>query len=130
MKKLYVGCSLAHAPQEFIDEVLELRNSLKKDFEMLEFIGVGEGTLQEVFTHDITCVKKCDVLLAICNLPSTGLGYELGVAVESGKKVLAVAHTDAKVSRLVQGINLPNFTFMRYNDINEVVQKLKKEYKK
>jgi len=49
------------------------------------------------------------------------LGYELAVQVEDRKMpALVVAHENSKVSRLVLGINQPNFEFQRYKDFDDL----------
>jgi hypothetical protein len=59
-------------------------------------------------------------------LPSIGLGYELGTAVEKHHlPTLAVAHVDSKVTRLVLGISDPMFHFERYTEMAEVIEMVK-----
>ena len=125
MKKvIYVGCSLTHASAEFKQSVAEFKDMLRAEgYEVLEFLGLTAGTSADVYTWDIhQCVGKCHFFVAICDLPSTGLGYELGTAVEKrGISTLAVAHIDTQVTRLVQGITHPLFQFRRYRHLSEVV---------
>ena len=65
------------------------------------------------------------MLIALCDLPSIGLGWEMGVAVEQYKKpVLALAHRDAKVSRLPIGAECarnPNYQLVRYDDFHHLL---------
>lgn len=121
--KLYVGCSLTHAPEDFKSSISVLKNKLAERFEILEFIGLEKGTATDVYHWDVgNCVGSCDFFLAICDFPSLGLGYELGTAVERlHKPVLAVAHTDTHITRLVVGIDAPGFTFARYDKLDDVV---------
>jgi nucleoside 2-deoxyribosyltransferase len=119
-KKLYVGCSLSHAPNEFIQHVMALKDQLREHFEVLDFVGRDAGTSKEVFETDTNQVKNCDCFLAICDLPSLGLGYEVALALELGKPTLAVAHKDAEVSRMILGINKPSFVFKRYENISDI----------
>lgn len=117
--KLYVGCALTHAPEEFQFKVEELKRLLAARCEVLEFLGTVKGTPRDVYRQDIQeHTSTCDMLLAICDYPAIGLGYELAYAVEKrGIPVLAVAHKDAKVSRLVLGIDRLGYTFARYQDL-------------
>jgi len=119
---LYVGCALTHASEEFKQEVQLLKERLKKVSHVLEFIGLVDGTAQDVYNHDINnCVRSCELFIAICDQASIGLGYELAVQVEDRKMpALAVAHENSKVSRLVLGINQPNFEFQRYKDFDDL----------
>jgi hypothetical protein len=127
MKKVYLGCSLKHAPQEYIDDVYRLREELKKDFDILEFLGLGGGTDEEVFSHDESSVKKCDLMIAEVSHPSIGLGYEIGLADSLNKKIVAIAFADSKVSAMVTGNK--RIRLIKYTDIQEVVDILREEYK-
>lgn len=119
--KIYVGCSLTHASEEFKQSVEDLKNKLRGHKTILDFLGLEAGTEENVYLHDIKNVETCDLFLAICDHPSLGLGYELATAVEKyGKPTLAVAHNDTKVTRMILGINHPNFSFKRYKDLSEV----------
>jgi hypothetical protein len=119
---IYVGCALTHATEEFKRDVQALKERLKEVCHVLEFIGLVDGTAQDVYNHDINvCVRGCDLFIAICDQASIGLGYELAVQVEDRKlPALAVAHVDARVTRLVLGINQPNFEFKQYIDFDNL----------
>jgi hypothetical protein len=121
--KLYVGCALKHAPPQFVQDILEIRGQLAKDprFEVLEFLGPGNP--KDVYAKDILeCVENADIMLAICDLPSLGLGFEMAVHCKHHKRpLLAVAHKDSIVSGLIVGIhNEGPFEFKRYDDLSSV----------
>ena len=100
MKKLYVGCSLTLAPESFRQSVEELKNKLRADYEVFDFLGLVKGTAKDVYEWDIHhCVAKCDLFLAVCDYPSLGLGYEMGVAVEKLYKTNACGCTKRCKSR-------------------------------
>lgn len=122
MKTLYVGCALTHATEEFKQSVQVLKDRLKEVCNVLEFIGLIDGTEQDVYNHDINvCVRGCDLFVGICDMASIGLGYELSVQIEDRKMpALAVAHTNSKVTRLVLGIDKPHFEFQRYKDFDDL----------
>ncbi len=140
--KLYVGCALTEAPPEFRDEVAELKALLKAQknasgtpsFEVLEFLGLVEGTPEDVYRTDILeGIGSCDLMLAVCDYPSIGLGYEIAVMVEKrsiGKRmpppVLAVAKEGKRVTRLMLGIyaRYPHFTFEYYGNMLDDVPRL------
>lgn len=118
--KLYVGCSLANAPEDFKKSVEVLKDRLKESYEVLEFKGQVAGTNKEVYKWDIEhCVADCDIFLAVCDFPSIGLGWELNEAIGLDKPTLGVAHTEAVMSRLILGAAeiKRNFTLRRYNDL-------------
>lgn len=122
--EVYVGCSLTHAPEEFKISVEGLKQVLREDrgYQVSDFLGLVEGTANDVYRWDIhKCVAECDFFLGICDYQSTGLGYELGAAVEKyHKPTLAVAHENAHVTRLVQGVDSLNYKFRRYKDMMEI----------
>ncbi|MBP6858950.1 MAG: hypothetical protein KBC33_03940 [Candidatus Pacebacteria bacterium] len=126
IKKLYVGCAINNLSPEnkvrFLKQIADLKDSLRDHFEVLDFVGDAAAPVEVIYTHDIhNCVGQADCMLAICDHPSTGLGYELGTALEKHDiPVLAVAHTDSSVTRLVQGITGKKFKFVRYEDFGEI----------
>ncbi len=133
-KKLYIGCALTNLPLdkkvEFLRTIREVKNSLSEFFEVMEFLGVDDASQAsppEVYNFDIKeCVMKADCMLAICDFPSLGLGYEIATAVEKrGIPVLAMAHKDSEVTRLIRGITHPDFAFERYNSTEEIINATK-----
>ena len=119
---VYVGCALTYATDDFKKEVQDLTDRLKKICHVLEFVGLIDGTPRDVYHHDINvCVRGCDLLVAICDQASIGLGYELAVQVEDRKMpALAVAQVNSKVTRLVLGIDQENFEFKTYKDFDDL----------
>jgi hypothetical protein len=121
--KLYVGCSLTGASQEFRDRVEEFKLALRAEgYEIFDFVGLIAGTPKDVYDWDIGhCVKDCDALIGICDFPSIGLGYELNEAIRSKKPVLGIAQKDSLVTRLIIGAAEaePNFRFERYLDLKQ-----------
>ena len=119
--KLYVGCALTAATEEFKASVERLKDTLRDlGYTVFDFVGLVAGTPEDVYKYDIGhCVRDCDAFIAICDQPGIGLGWELGEATRLGKPVLAVAHVDAKVTRLIPGAAEvePNLHLKRYNDL-------------
>ena len=128
-KKLYIGCALTVIPSDkkdaFWEMVKDTKKQLSKSFEILEFKGLGDFPPKEIYDFDIKeCVMKADCMLAICDHPSIGLGYEMATAVEKlGIPVLAMAHKNAIVGRIIRGIDQPNFEFMYYDSTDEIIEK-------
>ena len=131
MKKLYVGCAISGLPQaekeKFLGMITELKDTLRGHFEVLDFLTATNtnGTPTEIYIRDIVeCVEHADYMLAICDYPSTGLGYEMATAIEKrGIPVLAMAHRTSNVSKLIIGITAKNFHFIQYDSIDEVPEK-------
>jgi hypothetical protein len=132
-KKLYIGCALTRLPsdegEDFLRMIAEVKLGLKDKFEIVEFLGVTglahEASPLQVYVHDIKkSVMKADCMLAICDYPSLGLGYEIATAVEKqGIPVLAMACKDRLVSKLIRGVDRKNFHFMYYDSVDEIIEK-------
>ena len=88
----------------------------------MDFVGLVAGTPHDVYQWDIhRCVTTCDIFIAICDFPAIGLGYELGVAIEKlHKPTLALAQENAKISRLILGVEEANYRFTRYKTTEEI----------
>lgn len=117
---IYVGCSLTGAPEEFVERIELLKDTLKKDYDVADFVGLVAGSSEDVYNWDIKrCVADCDLMVGVCDIPSIGLGWELSTATQLGKKVLAVAQEGSLVTRLVLGAAEvePNVEFRRYKDM-------------
>jgi nucleoside 2-deoxyribosyltransferase len=128
-QKLYVGCSLTGAPEQFVQDVESLKHTLRSDhgYEIFDFVGLENGTDEDVYEWDIEhCVASCDAFIAILDYPSTGLGWELANAAQRRIPMLGVAHENTTVTRLVTGAakRLPNFNFQRYQNLRLDVPRL------
>lgn len=128
MRKIYLACSLTHAPTDFLEKIDTLKNNLRKEYEVLDFVGLEKGTPQEVYEHDLRCVLTANIVVSICDYPAIGLGYEMSLALEKySKPTLALVHNDSKLSRLVEGINHPMFTLKKYNSVDEILGLIKEK---
>ena len=125
MKKLYIGCSLYNATPEFRTSVEEFKNSVRSDFEVLDFLGHNAGTSEEIVKYDLDQVRSSDIFLAICDVPSIGLGIEIGTANAMGKKILLVAQS-RDVTNMARGNHAENSNskFETYTDFVELKKKL------
>lgn len=122
--QVYVGCGLTHASQEFRDQVEAFKKDLGQFCTVLDFLGIGtSATPRQVYDHDIgNCVENADLLVAICDEPSTGLGYELATQIEKrGKPCLMVARRGAVVTRLILDMGKQGAEFRRYDHFSEVL---------
>ena len=123
--KLYVGCALTQATEEFRESIEQFKDVLRgRGYEVFDFVGLVNGTAADVYKWDIGhCVADCDAFIAICDLPGLGLGYELCEAVRLKKPMLVAAHNDALVTRLVLGAAEvePNFNFVRYDNLGDLL---------
>ncbi|MCY4010570.1 MAG: hypothetical protein OXF30_00665 [Candidatus Saccharibacteria bacterium] len=127
-KGLYVGCGLTYAPESFKENVASVKETLReRNYDVLEFTGEQIATPSEVYIQDIqNCVKTCEVMLAIVDYPSLGLGWEMAVANTLKTPTLAIAQVNTTVSRLVLGAAeiIPSFYFQRYEVFQDIPDQL------
>ena len=121
--QVYVGCALTHAPGVFKEKVETFKKNLREICHVLCFIVDDEENPYTIYYHDIhECVMNSDLMVAITDLPSTGLGYEMSTQVEKrGMPLLAVAHTKALVSGLILDPRQPGYRFERYKELSDVL---------
>ena len=119
MAVIYVGCALSRAPQEFKNEVKKLKEILSQDGHIiLEFVIDLNVTDDGVYQNDVHCISSCDIFLAITDFPSTGLGLEIGLALERfHKPILCVYRNWDERSRMVHGLVCDP----RYGKLNEII---------
>ena len=124
---VYVGCGLTDAPQEFTDQVGKLKENLREipHVRVLDFVGQDDTDPIEVRKNDLSQVASCDLMVAICEFGSTGLGMEMQKAVAENKHILAFASTPDR-SQLVRGIDSDRFSFFQYEQMQDVVERVKK----
>jgi nucleoside 2-deoxyribosyltransferase len=77
----------------------------------------------EVYARDVNWIKNCDALVAEVSVPSHGVGYEVGFALNLGKPVLCLHRLDKKVSKMITGNPHPALTVREYETTqNAIVQ--------
>ncbi len=123
-KKIYVGCSLTQAPGDFKKEVENFKDKLRGKYDVLDFVGLEQGTAQDVYEWDTKCVRDCDLFIAIATYPAVGLGYEIGIRHEMKKPMLVAAKEETKITRIVQGMEYSGYEFVRYNGLEELLEML------
>ena len=134
MQTIYVGMALTDAPEEFRTTFqAELKTALRKisDVEVLDFVGLEKGTAADVYEYDRKCTEDCDLLVAICDHASIGLGMEVVFRHSTKKPLLLFAHKDSKVTRMLLGFaEGEGYVFTRYENVDEIVSEVKKEIEK
>ncbi len=135
--KIYVGCALTRATEEYRQGIAKFKEMLRsKNYEVIDFIWVKlkdprDVTPQKVYEWDIEdCVANCDLMVAICDEPSIGLGYEIGTAVEKlGKPVLALIKKGIPLTRLIEGIKHPKFSYREYENFGDALELVEEKIK-
>lgn len=112
--KVYVGCGLTHAPKRFKAQIENFKNELRKIPWIIVLDFVTKNSISEnpdclhIYTNDIhDCVGNAEALIGELTYPSTGLGWELGAAVEKHSlRTLMCMKRNKLVSFLPQGAPL------------------------
>ena len=71
-------------------------------------------TAREIYERDVAWLSGADCAIAEISNPSLGVGYEIGYALDHGKKVLAMYQKGLFVSRMITGNPHPNLTIIEY----------------
>jgi len=74
---------------------------------------------RDVYDRDVKWIRACDTLIAEVSAPSHGVGYEIGYALEQGKRVLCLAHASRPVSKMITGNPNPALKFAFYTTVEE-----------
>lgn len=100
----------------------------KKGTVLTEHVGSDEVIQQkdrvlsdrEIHDRDLNWIVQSDVLVAEVTVPSLGVGYEIGRAIEMGKAVLCLydAGSDRPLSAMISGSN--KVEMQLYRNINEL----------
>ena len=83
--------------------------------------GLGEGNLNDKFIHDrdLEWLLSADALVAEVTTPSLGVGYEIGRALENGKKILCLYRNinGKRISAMIKGA--PGIVVKQYDDLDD-----------
>jgi 2'-deoxynucleoside 5'-phosphate N-hydrolase len=67
-----------------------------------------------VYERDVAWMRSADALIAEVSVPSHGVGYEIGFALNLGKPVLCLHEQGRAVSKMITGNPHPNLTVRSY----------------
>ena len=74
---------------------------------------------REVYNRDVAWINACDALIAEVSVPSHGVGYEIGFALEHKKPVLCLAKAGIAVSKMITGNPHLALQVKYYRDVAE-----------
>ena len=126
---IYFACSITGG-REFESVYQEFTDSLLSDGHEVPTAHLAGSNVmalekvvepREVYDRDVAWIRACDVLIAEVSVPSHGVGYEIGYALEQGKTVLCLAQADRMVSKMITGNSHPSLTVKFYRDAAEGV---------
>jgi nucleoside 2-deoxyribosyltransferase len=124
---IYFACSITGGRefesvyQEFTDTLLADRHEVPTAHLAGSNVMALERVIEprEVYERDVAWIRACDALIAEVSVPSHGVGYEIGFALEQGKPVLCLAQTGRTVSKMITGNFHPALTMKFYRDTAE-----------
>ncbi len=76
---------------------------------------------QYVYERDVDWIKNCDILVAEVSVPSHGVGYEIGLALNISKPVLCIFQEGRKVSKMISGNPNPMLVLKSYSTLEEAL---------
>jgi 2'-deoxynucleoside 5'-phosphate N-hydrolase len=126
---IYFACSITGG-REFEAAYQEIVAALKADgheipTSHLVQSGVMENereiSPQDVYERDTNWIKNCDALIAEVSVPSHGVGYEIGFALNIGKPVLCLYHRERRVSKMITGNQNLRLYIRPYTDVKEAI---------
>lgn len=88
----------------------------------LTHMGEKGNSVDFIFNRDVKWLKESDVVIIDVSTPSIGVGYEIRMAEELGKKMLCLYHTreNESLSPMVSGNG--KLTVKEYDGLEEAVE--------
>jgi nucleoside 2-deoxyribosyltransferase len=133
--KIYVACGLTNSPPEFRQFILQFKEKLKVKYHILDFLSdpmdmnTDQQSLeycQKIYHWDRDQIIDCDLVLAITDYASTGMGLEMGLAIHYNKPILQGCRPNQILGRMNRGItDTVNINF-EYENIDDIVNEVDK----
>ncbi len=128
MKKIYFACSIAggrdhaHVYPEIVRYIKSTGAQVSSEMFSEAVLKPEVGMKMEpnfVWKRDTDWVREANAVIAEVTQPSLGVGYEIGIAHELGKPVLALFYPQPgrRLSPMIAGD--PNVTVFEYRDVGE-----------
>jgi nucleoside 2-deoxyribosyltransferase len=126
---IYFACSITGG-REFERIYQDLTRALLADGHIIPTAHLAESNAVSseaelgecaIDKRDIDWIRGCDVLIAEVSVPSHGVGYEIGFALNEGKPVLCLYQQGKKVSKMITGNPDSNLQIKQYMNITEAI---------
>ena len=103
-KIVHIACAHnVNVPQACKDKIRKLENKLRDlDYEVPKRIGFEDGTASDIYIGG-SDESECDLLVAICDHASIGLGILIGWRLAKEKPLLLAAFLATRTARLIVG---------------------------
>jgi 2'-deoxynucleoside 5'-phosphate N-hydrolase len=107
--------------REIIDYLKNFGEVLTEHVGDPDLTNLGDDGPTDNYIHnrDLQWLQKSDVLVAEVTAVSMGVGYEIGRAVESGKKVLCLFRPDTGVNLSAMITGCPGLSIKNYSNFEE-----------
>jgi nucleoside 2-deoxyribosyltransferase len=131
---VYFACSITGG-REYERVYQELTTALLSDGHDVPTAHLAESSVvsleavvapQDVYERDVNWIRAADALVAEVSVPSHGVGFEIGFALNIGKPVLCLFEQSRKVSKMITGNPHPQLHVMSYQDSAHAVELMKK----
>jgi nucleoside 2-deoxyribosyltransferase len=126
---IYFACSITGG-REFETDYQEIVAALTADGHEIPTSHLAQSdvmenerklTPQDVYERDANWIKNCDVLIAEVSVPSHGVGYEIGFALNIGKPVLCLYQKERRVSKMITGNKDSALSIKAYTNVEEAI---------
>ena len=127
MLKIYFSGSI-RGGKEYVSLYLEIIKHLSKYGDVLtEHVGnknIEKNEFgvkdEEIYSTDMGFLKESDIFIADVSVPSLGVGYEIAMAENMGKRILCLYYNNRNNKRLSAMINgNKNIVLAKYKNIEE-----------
>jgi len=81
-------------------------------------------TPSDVYARDVDWILTSDMLIAEVSVPSHGVGYEIGFALNAGKPVLCLHDAGRKVSKMITGNPHSLLSVRAYDEIPQALAQI------
>lgn len=123
---VYVAASVTHAPDSLEDFVANFKKELRTATSAIVIDWVGKNSpvqVEQFYKRNLNNVRESDVMIALVDEPSIGLGMEIQEAIAMGKPLICLHHEDRTISRLlVHASDSLNIPIHKYRDLNQAVE--------
>ena len=130
--KIYFACSITggreyektyQAITKFLlDEGYEVPTAHLAESNILDLERVVDPN--DVYARDINWILTSDILIAEISVPSHGVGYEIGFALNAGKHVLCLYQEGRPISKMISGNPHPLLTIKAYEDTSQAFEQI------
>ena len=126
---IYFACSITGG-REFEHIYQDLVASLLADGHEIPTAHLAESNVlaleavtaaPDIYERDVIWIRKAEAFIAEVSVPSHGVGYEIGFALNVGKPVLCIHQKGRKISKMISGNPHPRLSVQTYKEPQEAI---------